>query len=304
MKNVLITTLLFLLNTFYVYSDECPQDRPDYINNTDYVTGFNLAYVDISTGSTFNSENIQLLCTPKAGIKDVDKCMAGFNDAMKVKAFTVRCMSDLKNSVVQTREKLGPAIAEKIFHACLNDISCFIDECNNNFPDDVMKSVNCLGEMAEYPKTKYPNTKWKILGSTSKMDDSKQVSIALYAESQISENTDTSGPMLAIVCRQNKTEVFIVTNVPANPEYGLYEEYTVRIRFDDEKPLKQRWAESTDNKALFAPNPIAFAKKINKTEKMLFEFAPFQSGPEIIEFDVRELEPYLKILANTCNWKL
>ena len=73
---------------------------------------------------------------------------------------------------------------------------------------------------------------------------------------------------------------------------------------DNNKPFKQRWSESTNNEALFAPKSIALARKINKSDTMIFEFTPYHSNSQLAEFDVRGLEPYLKELSKTCNWNL
>ena len=104
-------------------------------------------------------------------------------------------------------------------------------------------------------------------------------------------------------CKLN-AQVYINIGVSVNPELGLYNKFTVRIRLDDNKLFKQRWSESTNGEALFAPSSILLAKKINKSKTMLVEFTPYSSNSQLAEFNVRGLEPYLKELANTCKWKL
>lgn len=146
--------------------------------------------------------------------------------------------------------------------------------------------------------------KWRIFRSTSAMDDSKTVVVELTAENFIKGWLSEYSPVLVIRCKENKTELYIRTGMSSDPEYGLYNEHTVRIRLDDGKPFKQRWSDSTDNEALFAPKSIALAKDIAKSKKMLFEFTPFSSSPQTVEFDVQGLMPHLEELAKTCNWKI
>lgn len=146
---------------------------------------------------------------------------------------------------------------------------------------------------------------WAIQQWTSQMDSSKSVQASLYADKDIEDWLHKKHkPELIIRCLENKTEIFVITDVSANPELGLYNQYTVRLRFDNNKPISQRWSGSTDNTALFAPQSTKLAKQINKSEKMLFEFTPFQMSPQVVEFDVKGLEPYLKKIAETCKWKL
>ena len=147
--------------------------------------------------------------------------------------------------------------------------------------------------------------KWDLSYSVSPMDDSRTVVLKLDAENVIQGWPDnTELPYMIIRCKENKTELYIRTGMSAMPEYGLYNENTVRIRVDDNKPYKERWSESTDNEALFAPNAIGLAKKLNKAERMLFEFTPYNSNSQLAEFDVRGLNYYLSEIADTCNWKI
>lgn len=197
-----------------------------------------------------------------------------------------------------------------ISNQCASDTECIDDKCEVLYPDSRLFSIRCFANVREYqketiPKETRPRSKWSIQRSSSAMDDSKTVSLILDADNYIDAYYNKSEkPTLIIRCRENKTEIYIRTNVSANPELGLYNEFTVRIRLDEGKPFKQRWSESTDGKALFAPRSIALAKKISQSKIMLFEFTPYNSNSQLADFDVQGLEPYLKELAETCNWKL
>lgn len=225
------------------------------------------------------------------------------------------CLSEEKES----KPTVTQADVENIYYLCARDFLCIVKKCRESFEEN-----ECVDSVIEYGKKEdaklkaktgngkkedaniVPKTgKWLISRSNSPMDDSKTVTINLYAINEISGYPSKSfRPVLYIRCKENKTEVFINIGVSANPEYGLYNKFTVRIRLDDNKFLKQRWSESTNGEALFAPKAISLARKLNKSKRMLFEFTPYNSNSQLAEFDVQGLEPYLKELSKTCNWNL
>ncbi|HML94178.1 MAG TPA: type VI secretion system-associated protein TagO [Thermodesulfobacteriota bacterium] len=146
--------------------------------------------------------------------------------------------------------------------------------------------------------------KWQISRDHSSMDDSKRVVLGLPAENIISGYLQTYQPTLIIRCQENKTDLYVNIGVSPNPELGLYNQHTVRIRLDDGKPFSERWSQSTSGDTLFAPQPIALARKMVSANKMLFEFVPYNSNAQIAEFDIWGLKPYLTELSETCNWKI
>lgn len=112
----------------------------------------------------------------------------------------------------------------------------------------------------------------------------------------------TYRPSLIIRCLEHKTDIIVLTGMSATPEYGLYNEHTVRIRLDSNKPFKERWGEATNREALFAPRPIQLAKNLAKAKTMLFEFVPFNANPTTITFNVEGLDQHLSEVAKACGW--
>jgi type VI secretion system protein VasI len=149
-----------------------------------------------------------------------------------------------------------------------------------------------------------PQTKWQVSHGRSPMDDSPSVTLTLEAENRISGWLQNETPRLQIRCRENKTDLYVWTGMAANPELGLYNEHTVRIRVDATTPTTQRWSQSTNNEALFAPQPIALARRLVAGERLVFEFTPFNAGRAVAEFDIRGLRPGLREVATTCKWSL
>lgn len=147
----------------------------------------------------------------------------------------------------------------------------------------------------------YSKDRWEQNIDVSKIDDSSVVTLMLPANNQINGWLMSAIPTLHIRCKENATELFIVTQTSANIE-DIYDSHTVEIRLDKGNAFKQRWTASTDNNALFAPNAIDLSKKIAVAEKMVVRFTPFNANPQVIEFDVVGLNKHLKLVAKTCKW--
>ena len=144
---------------------------------------------------------------------------------------------------------------------------------------------------------------WQVDVSRSEMDDSPVITLGLLSNNSIKGWLRSFTPMLVVRCKENKTELFVMTGMPANIESDDLEKHTVRIRLDGDSPLIQKWSSSTDKKALFAPEPILMAKRIAGSVIMLFEFIPYNSNPQIARFSVAGLDRNLGKVSKACNWR-
>lgn len=143
---------------------------------------------------------------------------------------------------------------------------------------------------------------WQVSEGTSQMDSSQTVRLSLLSEGPIQGWLESEHPALDIRCLEDKTAVYVVTGTAASVEYGT-ETHTVRMRFDDGKPITQHWSESTDSKALFAPNAIPLAKQLTKHNRFTFEFTPFQASPAIAVFELNGINKHIGEVENACGWK-
>lgn len=144
---------------------------------------------------------------------------------------------------------------------------------------------------------------WQIREDKPPMDGSKTVVISRDAENDIQGWLESNRPSLIVRCQERKTETYIVTGTAATVEYDT-DNHTVRLRFDDGKPITQHWSASTDDKALFAPNAIEFAKSLAGSKSLTFEFTPFNANPAVVHFRLEGLAPYLQKAARACGWQM
>lgn len=151
--------------------------------------------------------------------------------------------------------------------------------------------------------TRGGNGSWKVETSTSRMDDSRTVLLTTEATAPIEGWLTKTVPSLVVRCREHQTDVIIDTGMPANPEYGSYDSYTVRYRIDGRAAVSEKWGAATSDRALFAQNPRNLIQQMVGANRLLVEFTPFRSGSVIIEFPIRGLSEYVQQIATACNWK-
>lgn len=141
-------------------------------------------------------------------------------------------------------------------------------------------------------------------GARSLIDDSQTVVFRLDAESEFAGWLGRHRATLIVRCQENRTAVFIQTGTAASVESGDLDRHTVQIRLDDGVAFSQKWSESTNNEALFAPSPIPLARQIVDTDRMVVRFTPFNANPATLVFDVRGFDQHVGQVAETCHWSV
>src|SRR5882724_4594703 len=131
-----------------------------------------------------------------------------------------------------------------------------------------------FGQGAQKETKQAVSDKWKELETASKMDDSPGMTLYIEAENTIEGWLQKSLPILTVRCKEGKIDLFIVTQMAAQPELGKNDVYTVRVRLDHNTPSTEEWTGSTSNKGLFTPMPEALIQQIRNSDMMLFEFTP------------------------------
>lgn len=137
----------------------------------------------------------------------------------------------------------------------------------------------------------------------SEMDSSRTVLYHLAANGPLVGWLHVETPSLVAVCREGKTEAYLETGMPLNPELGKFHEYTVRLRFDDGAPRTERWNQSTDDKAVFSPHPVAFLKQLAKAKTLKVEVTPFNASPGVATFYVAGFAGPLGKISTVCKWR-
>ena len=159
---------------------------------------------------------------------------------------------------------------------------------------DQIAKINHLDGRQIQPVSVQGTGKWNVSSDINPVDDSKTVTLVLDSTSGRSKWGKTV--YLVARCQSNKTNVYIGWN-----DYLGNEAY-VLTRIGNNKAITSRWAMSTDNQATFHKEPIAFLKKMTKSDKLVAQITPYNENPVTALFDTSGLNNALKPLRETCNW--
>ena len=107
-------------------------------------------------------------------------------------------------------------------------------------------------------------------------------------------------PILVVRCMGGTLEAFVVTDTAAQIE-SRTEAHTVRLRFDGQNPASERWPDSEEHDALFAPDGAALAARLTQAQVFEFGFTPHNAAPVVARFSVAGLAPLLAPAQKHCG---
>lgn len=107
-------------------------------------------------------------------------------------------------------------------------------------------------------------------------------------------------PILVVRCVAKRTETFVFTGSAIRIEPRT-EDHTVRFAFDGGGEVSERWPDSAEHDALFAPDGGAFAERVAHAQTMTFGYAPHNAAPVVAKFHVAGLARFLEPAAKECG---
>jgi hypothetical protein len=128
----------------------------------------------------------------------------------------------------------------------------------------------------------------------------KGVAFDLVSNENVSAWMKNVRPVLVVRCQAGSMEAFVVTETAAQIEPRT-EAHTVTFRFDDQAPVTERWPDSSEHDALFAPDGAAFAARVAAAQVMSFRFTPHNAAAVTAEFQVAGLGALLEPAAKHCS---
>jgi hypothetical protein len=148
---------------------------------------------------------------------------------------------------------------------------------------------------------------WILDRDRDEMEVRETVTLRLDANAPMEFSFPYEGRTAALLirCNAGKTELAVIVHAQLQPQYD--ENYDssprVRYRFDGRAPVAARWTESTSGAAVFAPQPVALARRLARTSEWKFQFTPFQHAPVTTTFRTEGLAAVLPHVAKSCGWK-
>jgi len=120
------------------------------------------------------------------------------------------------------------------------------------------------------------------------------------AERPVAVWNDSVTPLLVVRCMDKRTDVFVYTETAARIEMED-ENHSVRIAVDDEQAVDQRWPDSVEHDALFAPDGAALARRLMSAGMLRIGFTPHNAPAVTAVFDVHGLAERMKPVEKLCG---
>lgn len=127
----------------------------------------------------------------------------------------------------------------------------------------------------------------------------QNVTLSLNALSEVKGWQKTAVPVLTIQCDKGKAAVYVEIGLAL--EVTMVDKQIVRVRFDDNDFVTQRWRE-VNNSAVSPRDATAMIAALARSRRFVLEFIPFSGPPAQVEFVVEGLSDYLPLMGDKC-WK-
>jgi hypothetical protein len=134
------------------------------------------------------------------------------------------------------------------------------------------------------------------------VSDRKSVAFELKSSNRVNVWMGQVQPLLVVRCIGNRTEAFVYTETAARIEPGM-EDRAVRVRFDDEPYVDERWPDSEEHKGLFAPNAQTFTQRMIAAKTLRFQFTPHNAETAEVQFTVAGLRELIQPVQKKCGWE-
>jgi hypothetical protein len=109
-------------------------------------------------------------------------------------------------------------------------------------------------------------------------------------------------PILVVRCVDKAMQTFVFTGSALKIEPNT-EDHTVSFGFDNDPLRNERWTDSEEHDALFAPDGALFARRIVDAHALSFGYTPHNAAPVVARFQVSGLGDRIEPVAAACGWK-
>jgi hypothetical protein len=145
-------------------------------------------------------------------------------------------------------------------------------------------------------------SKWKANNRDWLLNAKRGIAFELPALKKVGIWQGISQPMLVVRCDAGRIQTFVYTASAIQME-ATDENHTVRVSFDGEPEAIERWADSPEHDALFAPDAAAFARRLTTAQTLTVSYTPHNAARAVAEFQTHGLNELVAPAAKQCGWK-
>ena len=168
--------------------------------------------------------------------------------------------------------------------------------------DAAARAENSAGHPASPPARTTAFPTWSSANREWVGNQRKAVAFELPADNKVQVWQRQAHPLLVVRCMANRIDsfVFIESAAQIEPRDG---NHRVSLRFDDEPESTERWPDSDEHDALFAPDGPAFADRLARARTLRFGYTPHNAPAVVASFHVSGLADSMASFARECAAK-
>jgi len=163
-------------------------------------------------------------------------------------------------------------------------------------------SATAMRHAPEKPAATSAVQKWSGENRKFWLGNGRGAAFELLAENSVQTWFGPVQPALVVRCASRTTETFVYARSPMKIEPNV-DGKTVTVSVDDEPARTERWSNSEDRLALFAPDGAAFAERLMHARTLRFGYSPHNSSDVVAQFSVAGLAEVMEPVARECGWK-
>ena len=152
------------------------------------------------------------------------------------------------------------------------------------------------------PATPVVASKWNTANRDWVANAKKGVAFELRALNKVAIWQSIAQPILVVRCEAGRMQTFVYTASALQME-AIDENHAVRISFDGESESNERWPDSSEHDALFAPDAAAFTRRLAASQTLKVSYTPHNASRVVAQFQTHGLSDLIEPAAKLCGWK-
>ena len=145
-------------------------------------------------------------------------------------------------------------------------------------------------------------SKWNAANRDWLANAKRGVAFELRALNKVAIWQSIAQPILVVRCEAGRMQTFVYTASALQME-AIDENHAVKISFDGEPESNERWADSSEHDALFAPDAAAFTRRLAASQTFKISYTPHNASRVVAQFQTHGLSDLIEPAAKQCGWK-
>lgn len=145
-------------------------------------------------------------------------------------------------------------------------------------------------------------SKWTVANRDWLLNAKKGAAFEVRSDNKVAIWQAIAQPVLVVRCEGGKMQTFVYTASAIQME-AQDENHSVGVSFDGEPEVSERWADSAEHDALFAPDAVAFAHRLSTSQTLRVSYRPHNAPRAVATFQVAGFAEPLRSAAKPCGWK-